>query len=97
MKKNTWEKVVWFFNLQRELGPAFQRVCRQRFIGDKLFKKDSLTLIETYRCYLTRAGYLKHIGLGLYEITRTIPWTLTSKECYRRAYPKVTNETTQTV
>lgn len=84
----TWDKVVEYFNRQYAKGTGWQYVWRGRFIRDKRFKKSSRTLIETYRLYLTRAGYLLHLGPGMYFVLRPIPVLLTSKECYRRAYRK---------
>lgn len=88
MKLTTWDKVVEFFNQNYSKGSNWHQIWRGRFISDSRFKKTSVTLIETYRLYLTRAGYILHIGRGMYLIVRPIPLSLTSKECYRKAYRK---------
>lgn len=45
-----------------------------------------LTLIETYRLYLTRAGYLPHVGVGQYQLVNRPHLSLTLKKCTQQGY-----------
>ena len=43
---------------------------------------------EVYRCYLTRAGYLKWVRPGVYARAKKIPIGLTVEQCQDEAYPQ---------
>lgn len=82
---NTWQKVVTFFNWRREFG--LRRIRRKEYVDHVVFKGCSESLLDTYKLYLLRAGYLKKTTDGFYP-AKKIPKKLTSRECYRRAYSK---------
>ena len=48
---------------------------------------DSST-IDNYRNYLTKAGYLKVVGRGKYEVIKRIPENSTLFDILLKAYPK---------
>lgn len=79
---NTWQKVVEYFN------GSLPYVSRKAYLYDLRFGNAQLQLLETYRLYLTRAGYLRHVARGTYKIVKHIPLRLSSKQCYRMAYKK---------
>jgi len=42
--------------------------------------------IETYRTYLTRAGYLEVVDHGVYKKVKNIPKEIKVREVYEKAY-----------
>jgi hypothetical protein len=77
-EKSTWELVKLFFNSR-----YFEMVKRKDYL---LSFNSSETLLDTYRCYLQRAGYLLGVKPGVYAVMRTIPDSLTLAKVQKEAY-----------
>jgi predicted transcriptional regulator of viral defense system len=72
MKKNSyniWKETIKFFNTK-----VNQEVTRKELRANvKRFGNYSLDSRDIYRSILEKAGYLKHIGLGRYQVIKEIP------------------------
>ena len=83
---NQWQRIVAYFNTRYA---HHQKVVKRVELLKEFYFVDIRTeLLDSYRLYLTRAGYLSHIGNGKYRVEKPIPVFLSQRECYRRAYPK---------
>jgi len=79
-----WYEVV---NLIRTIYPY--KVSRRMLLWLLDLKSGySVKLTDNYRLILTRAGYLKHIGRGLYKVQRKPPLNLTYAKAKEMAYGK---------
>jgi hypothetical protein len=65
-------------------------VERRHFIADMAldFPGTNPASAETYRAYLSRAGYLKSVSPGKYWVVRKIPKGLTLSRAIEEAYGK---------
>jgi hypothetical protein len=82
---NGWKFVIKYF---RSRGKEV--IKRSEFLADlepKMPEYNRGTL-ETYRCYLTRAGYLCSVAPGRYRVHKKIPFNIKVLEVYALAYPK---------
>lgn len=90
-QKNFWTSVVDFFrekNLQ-------DKVSRQELL-DSLYGENRLRetrryrhlyqTVDTYRRYLTVAGYLQHVSNGVYKRVKKIPIGIAKNQVVREAY-----------
>jgi hypothetical protein len=81
---NQWREVCKYFSAMLKDYPIFRR----SFLNNLGNKGCQLTNVETYRCYLVRAGYLEIAQPGIYKRLKAIPRNLTVRQCYEEAYPK---------
>lgn len=66
---NIWRETIKFFNTKIN-----QEVTRQGFFNNvKRFGIHGLDSRDTYRFLLQKAGYLKTIGRGKYQVLKQIP------------------------
>src|SRR5579864_8501681 len=79
-----WGKVVEYF---RSI-PTGWVIRRQTLLVEMKAVGLEGGIVETYRLYLTRAGYLRHSGIGLYVRTsKRMRKRLTVRSVYAEAYP----------
>jgi len=67
-------------------------------IGDVLTRHDilaqefgTMTTVDNYRNWFTKAGYLKWVRAGFYEVVKTPFVELTSRNLRKEAYPHYKN------
>jgi len=66
---NIWRETIKFFNTK-----VNQEVTRKGFFNNvKRFGRYRLDSRDTYRLILQKAGYLKTIGRGRYQVIKEIP------------------------
>lgn len=54
----------------------------------KTLTKDKYTYtLDSYRLWFTNAGYLEHVGRGVYKKVKEIPDLLSSRDLRKEAYP----------
>ena len=80
---NCWQRVVKFFN-ERYLSNQ-KIVTRKELMAYAKTNSKEWTL-DTDRMYLTKAGWLLHIGRGKYKIIKLIPCGLGKNACRRIGY-----------
>lgn len=89
-----WDTVKSFFNEKLEEGVTIvdreQLISYVRDMGDFRRAVESArwgsSSIDTYRNYLDKAGYLRRIRNGVYEIIEQIPSYLTIEYAKEKAY-----------
>jgi hypothetical protein len=84
-KKYGWRDVLTYFR-QFKTGHSITRRDYFGWFGEDLASQSNLA--DGYRCYLTRAGFLKITERGVYQIVNRPPEALTARECRRLAYPE---------
>ena len=80
------KKPTWFI-VNRFFAPKKGRIITRKELMAFRKKMGLGSSVENYRLYLTRAGFLKHIGPGKYKVVRTIPADLATTTLYAMAYP----------
>jgi hypothetical protein len=79
-----WGRTIEFWSAQ----PKTRTVSRKEmFAGLGVRHENKPVVLDGYRLYLCRAGYLLHAGVGLYRRVGRIPARLTVEEARDRAYP----------
>jgi len=75
----TWQHVKNYFNAHN---------CKSYFLRrDYIFSSNaSVNVLDTYRCYLQKAGYLRKVDIGLYQKIKKIPYNLSVKQVTNEAY-----------
>lgn len=92
IKPTGFQQIKLFFN-SRKCGKTFTR-----FEYLNHFKNTDLkvTYLDSIRCYLVNAGYLKTVKAGLYEKTKILSKDLTYNKLQDEAYPHSIDKRKQT-
>ena len=77
---NTWEAILEYFNV---FGKG-EITSRRGLIF--CLHMHSPSVLDTYKKYLTRAGYLEIIAHGKYKILKQIPYGFTIEECKNQMF-----------
>lgn len=91
-KLTLWEAIKSFFN--SHFNENIKRKELLNYLKENFYNnrkrwgeyKSSFTTVDTYRNYLYKAGYLIKIKIGVYRLTREIPYGLTLKQVIYEAY-----------
>jgi hypothetical protein len=80
---NKWAEICKYINRRRN-GTV---ITRQKLMH-WLYYKDLLSWksVDTYRNYLTKAGFLRIIGPGRYLKVKTIPYKMSRRDVQRLGY-----------
>jgi len=95
---NFWKDLIQFLMEQRK-GLVFSRQMMIEGLSRSLSSRKaslpesryrlryytSVHTLDAYRRFLTRAGYLEHVGRGKHKRVRTIPRYKTTKEVFGEA------------
>jgi hypothetical protein len=79
---NGWECIITFCN--EHYRDLITRVDLINYM--KLTTDLGVNSIDTYRNYLTKAGFLTIVGRGLYNVEKEIPLNYSVKDCLKEAY-----------
>jgi len=79
---NKWSTLIDFL-VSLETDGIFTRQELLNYMSTKGFNSKS---IDTYKNYLTKAGYLETISRGIYVIKRRIPYHTSVSEVRQKAY-----------
>lgn len=87
--KNRWKHLINHLN-QFKNGSTITRKelikVNSYAFGDFLQFFSKEMTIDVYRRYLTKAGFLKHTGRGIYEKVKDIPADISKRAVLRIAY-----------
>ena len=81
--RSLWQKFVDYCNIRPN-----KIITRQEIINDCAFKYQ-VKVIDSYRLYLMRTGYISRASIGKYILSCKIPITLSLTRCKKLAYPKI--------
>jgi hypothetical protein len=85
-RKNKWELLCKYINRHRN-GTVLTRQAILEHIHVAFYHSDaSYKSVDTYRNYLTKAGFLCIIGPGKYEKVKTIPHKISRRDVQRLGY-----------
>jgi hypothetical protein len=84
--KNKWETLCKYINRRRN-GAVITRTKLMEHLYVTMGRRHgSHQSIDTYRNYLTKAGFLRIIGPGKYEKVKTIPYKISRRDVQRLGY-----------
>lgn len=83
----SWHNVKTYIN-RFKVGEIIKRKNLLKQWQSQFFMiyPDDYGTIDVYRRYLTAAGYLKHVGRGLYEKVKSIPIGHSRRDVQREGY-----------
>lgn len=87
----TWHNVKKYIN-RMKAGEVIKRKNLLKQWSPMYFTQygnpyaDEYHTVDVYRRYLTKAGYLKHIGRGLYEKVKSVPIGHSRRDVQREGY-----------
>jgi hypothetical protein len=82
-----WKDLVYLLNKGFETDhKIFTRKELLLFRTNGWIRRINVNTLDCIRNYLQHAGYLRTISWGKYEVIKSIPVTLTNRQCRREAY-----------
>ena len=85
-QKGTWGKLVSILNNARGDCSIYRRTLLQLMGYEKTSIVLSQATIDSYRAYLTAAGYVRVLSRGKYKVVKKISGRLTVSQCIKKAY-----------
>jgi hypothetical protein len=82
-RSNKWASLCKYINRRRN-GAVIARQALLEHITPEYFQSDNT--VDTYRNYLTKAGFLTIIRPGRYEKIKTIPYRISRRDVQRLGY-----------